>query len=745
MNTALKTPGPDGGQPRRTWQAASVGAASGRARRGLVRAAVLLALGGPGAASAALTPDHVLDQVSTEATTIVVQFSCPMSYVSNYPLRSGDELRIELQPLPGCAPPSQFGETLPVAKDNPAGLVDLRLDPSLGSRRALTLHFSRIVDFLIRPRTGLTGIEIQLARRVGRGNAELVEAPAKPSRAPVRAMPSAAELEQLTKQAHDALESRNYDDAIRLYTRLLEYPEHPGRAQAQNFLGLARERKGQLAQAKAEYQEYLRRYPDGADVDAVSQRLAAIVTLEGATKPTGGAPDGSRWKTSGAVSQEYRRDQNNITSNGLTANGIGQSALTNDADLTVSHRGDVYDFRARVFAAYLRELQNTAGSAPSQVLLPQAYAEVDNTRDHWSARLGRQSQSTGGIYGTYDGAYVGWRVLPGFRLNVAGGAPLETYSAHFQHQRVFGAVSGDFIGVRPGLDLSAFAFEQKASGVLDERQVGGEARYYRNGQSLVGQFDYDVSYHVLNAVTVLASWSLPDRWVATTIIDHRKSPFVGTNNALIGQPTTSLDSLIQTLGLNTVRQLAVDRSAIDDTVTLGVQRPIGERLQWGSDISYSKIGGTPASGGVAATPAIGRSVSFSTQILGGGWLVEGDMNTVGIGYATGASAKVESMYASARYPFGRNLRIGPRLQVSHTSGGNAATGINAGWSAGPSLLADWRFRHGLLQFESGYERSALDAGAAAPGVPITDPNLPTLNSSQQTRRFWFSLGYSFSF
>src|ERR1700741_1765114 len=105
-----------------------------------VRAAVLTALFGCAAAAGAAPADRVLDQLATEPGSIVIQFNCPMSYVSNYPLRSGDELRIELQPLPGGAPPRGRGETLPVPKDNPAGLVDIRLDPSLGARRALTLH-----------------------------------------------------------------------------------------------------------------------------------------------------------------------------------------------------------------------------------------------------------------------------------------------------------------------------------------------------------------------------------------------------------------------------------------------------------------------------------------------------------------------------------------------------------------------------------------------------------------------------
>ena len=42
------------------------------------------------------------------------------------------------------------------------------------------------------------------------------------------------------------------------------------------MLGIARERNGQMAHAKAEYEEYLRRYPEGPAADRIRSRLKAI-------------------------------------------------------------------------------------------------------------------------------------------------------------------------------------------------------------------------------------------------------------------------------------------------------------------------------------------------------------------------------------------------------------------------------------------------------------------------------------
>jgi tetratricopeptide (TPR) repeat protein len=694
--------------------------------------------------------DRILNQMETGPSSIIVQFNCAMSYVSHYPLRTGSELRIELQPMPGCVAPANFSEMLPVPENTP-GLVSLSLELGIGTRRALILKFSRSVDYVVRPQPGLTAIEVAV-RRQPSVQLEAAEAPATPARPVTRPLPPQADLDALATQARAAMQAKDYDLAIRCYTKLLEYPEHSGRAQAQEFLGLARERKGELAQAKLEYQEYLKRYPDGQDADQVRQRLAALVTLEGASEPTRGAPDGSRWQFRAAIDQEYRHDENSITTQGTTANGIGQSALISDADLLAHHRGQSVDFGARLNVGYINNLvSGSSGSAyGSNVRLAAAYAELDDTQSHWSTRAGRQSQTVGGVYGTFDGLYFGYRVTPGVRLNFSAGAPVETYSATFSTQRVFGSVSADFIGVAPGLDLTGFALEQQVEGYLDERQLGAELRYYRNGNSLVAQVDYDLSYQLLNAATLLGTWNLPARWVMTGIWDHREAPFIATYNSLIGQPTTSVQTLVDQYGLDQVRQLARDRTAKNDTATLGLQRPLGERVQWWNDVTWSRLAGTPASGGVPAVPSPGEYVTVSTQLLGGGWLASGDMNVVGLSYASQAGTHTESAFINARYALGARTSLGPRLNIDKVTGATSSSPISNGWSASPSLLGDWRFRSGLIEIELGYSQSAQtllpgSLGVGGPAQPGTVPPPGAAPISQQTRRFWFSVGYNVSF
>src|SRR5882672_10977563 len=87
-------------------------------------------------------------------------------------------------------------------------------------------------------------------------------------------------LQKMLADARTAIAARDYPTAITLLTKLQRQPEFPDRARAQELLGLARERSGQLAHAKAEYEEYLRRYPQGEAAERVAFRLRILRAAE---------------------------------------------------------------------------------------------------------------------------------------------------------------------------------------------------------------------------------------------------------------------------------------------------------------------------------------------------------------------------------------------------------------------------------------------------------------------------------
>src|SRR3974390_1155082 len=78
-------------------------------------------------------------------------------------------------------------------------------------------------------------------------------------------------------EARAALKKGRFHDAIQLLVKVLKYPENENSPEAQELLGLALQRSGQTDAARADYEDYLHRYPQGEGSDRVKQRLDGIV------------------------------------------------------------------------------------------------------------------------------------------------------------------------------------------------------------------------------------------------------------------------------------------------------------------------------------------------------------------------------------------------------------------------------------------------------------------------------------
>src|SRR5258707_13752444 len=98
-----------------------------------------------------------------------------------------------------------------------------------------------------------------------------------------------------------ALKRSSFREAIQLFRKVIGYPENQYSAEAQELLGLSLQRNGQLKEAQAVYDDYVRRYPSGEASERVKQRLAGIVTAQNeastplrvpATGPGGGVAPG---------------------------------------------------------------------------------------------------------------------------------------------------------------------------------------------------------------------------------------------------------------------------------------------------------------------------------------------------------------------------------------------------------------------------------------------------------------------
>jgi tetratricopeptide (TPR) repeat protein len=90
-------------------------------------------------------------------------------------------------------------------------------------------------------------------------------------------------IDVLMNDGRLAMVESEYSKAVQIYTKVLRVPNHDRHAEAQEYLALSREKNGQSAHAKAEYQKYLSRYRDDGGAGRVIQRLAVLVAVERAS------------------------------------------------------------------------------------------------------------------------------------------------------------------------------------------------------------------------------------------------------------------------------------------------------------------------------------------------------------------------------------------------------------------------------------------------------------------------------
>lgn len=528
-------------------------------------------------------------------------------------------------------------------------------------------------------------------------------------------------------QAREAFRRKDYATAIALLTQLTQQPEFPQRAQAQEMLGLARERSGQVAHAKAEYEDYLVRYPTGDGAGRVRKRLQALAWAmrpgRGGATP-GSAADESPWRSYGGFAQIYRRDQSKVESGLASSDLTTQDAVQSDMSLVARRHGERFDFITRASAGFSYDMLPDGPGNQSRVTL--MFAELADRIAGWYARMGRQAGGSGGLLGTFDGLQAGYQLWPRLRVNGFFGFPVDSTRAGPDNDRQFVALSVDVGTLANAWDFSFYAVDQQYQGTTDRQAVGTEVRFFRQGVSLIGLADYDVHYNALNSAQLLGTFALPARWTATFNIDQRKSPGLSTRNAMIGQPVNRFDELFGLYSPDQVEQLALDRTAESRTYSMGVSRPLGDRWQWSLDAARMKTGATPDSGGVPATVESGTDTAVSTQLVGYGLLGRGDVASLGLQYQAGASQEMISLGLGAQLPVAETWRVGPRLRVDQRK--LAGDGSRSTTYA-PSLRAELRARRMTLEMEGGAELGSRDFGTG----------------TEDSSRYYFSLGYRYDF
>jgi hypothetical protein len=553
-----------------------------------------------------------------------------------------------------------------------------------------------------------------------------------PQQAGAAAIP-AERLGALMEDARQKMTAEDYSGAIRIYTKVSQSAENQYSQDALEFMGLARERKAQLAQAKRVYKQYLERYPDGEGAERVRQRLLALITVRKQPPEKLRTPqahtrkqEASDWVMFGGLSQFYRRDESTTgidEDDELTT--ITQSSLDTNMDITSRLRTGDYDVRARVTGGYLHDFLDDGVNSDTTV--SSMYFDAQNRKHELSMRLGRQSRSSGGVLGRFDGLLLGFPLGKKFSVSAVGGYPVESSSDNLETDRYFYGLTLAADGFAKGWDANIFAIEQRLEGITDRRAIGGELRYFDPSLSFFSLIDYDIHYNELNIGQFLGNWILTDKTTINLTLDYRNSPILTTRNALTGQGVDSLDDLQDNFSDSEIRDLARDRTTTSKLATLGVSRPMHEKLQISGDVTVTNLSDTDESGGVEATVGTGTDYFYNLQLIGSNLIKTGDITILGLRYADTDDKGITSLTFNMRYPFNRDLRINPRFRVDYRKNRDDDTDQII---YRPSLRLTYQARRKLrLEAEIGGEYSDREI----------------IDGSTKDRSYFFNIGYRADF
>ncbi|WP_310446028.1 hypothetical protein [Thiobacillus sp.] len=473
----------------------------------------------------------------------------------------------------------------------------------------------------------------------------------------------------LMAKAQEALKAANYELAITGFNQVLLLPPNKNSQEAQELIGLARERNGELAKAKAEYEIYLKQFPDGAGADRVRQQLAQLAV------PAPGAPKAKRRdetviKTvSGSFSQFYYGGSTQtqtafdtpttpVTS---TLSTTDQSELRSNLDLTGRYRNADADqklvFRDDNVISFL-------DTRPNRNRVLAAYYSYKGLENGFSSSIGRQTGTSGGVLGRFDGAQVGYSFAPKWRINAVAGLPVEFPA--LETDRNFWGMSLDADELTERLHGKTYFINQTGDGILDRRAVGMELGYYfdARGTAINALIDYDVSYDALNIGALTGSWQTEGGSSLSFTFEQRRAPSLATSNALYNSAVTamspvptSIKQLLATSSEEQIRQWAEDVSAITEQYAVGFLTPLNENWQVGGDVNLTNTGALPGQtlddGTVLPpTPATGNIYTYSLRAIGSGLLRDNDVNVFTLSLNQGDT------YHGELFAFNNTTRIG---------------------------------------------------------------------------------------
>lgn len=490
----------------------------------------------------------------------------------------------------------------------------------------------------------------------------------------------------LMTKARDSLSRGESFAAIETLNAVLNLPQNKYSADAQLWIGIAKERSGQPAKAKLEYESYLKLYPKGSEVNWVNARLSKLKEAAPTVAKVKPRPQSTKFEIAeyGSLSMYYYTGESWVNTKKTLADGSvvednsrrkDQSSFITSLSMTARAYNNVFDNRL-VFQDFFSS--NLLHGRKSRNRPNAYYYDVRNRIDNYSLRIGQQSAMGGGVLGRFLGVTAGYGFAQDWRVNVSTG---QMADVSLDSKPRFYSLGLDF-GVNSPLGGSVYYINQRNLGITDRKATGGNLRYFEQGKTLIAMTDYDLQFKELNMFTLQGTLNRDSGTDFNFMLDRRKTPSLSAVNAVYGAPVITagqhcydpntglqvsdaaclIDQAVNGPHLYTkilnmeyapttialllesgytvadIVTLAKQRTAVSNMAQMGMSQRINEKWQSGADFMVSNTSGTPPSGS-QTTYIITDPVTN----------IETTLTTTGPeGYLGGTSASGNSMTLSGR-------------------------------------------------------------------------------------------------
>lgn len=715
------------------WQAAIT------TRIGWVAGAMFMLLGVSLDAGAEVI-ERVDVQRSGEEAEISIRFVTPVQYLRHSPPEGGQALNIYLQ----LQEENNFTATAEIT-----AVPETKTLPRGDLATGVSIHYPEPGPSMLVRFPEPTTYRV----RQGHDNRTIIlVVPARMVPEVAKTAPSVeSQASEYLAKAKEAIERNDAPAAVESLNALLNLPVNASSQEAQELIGVARERSGEAAKARTEYETYLKLYPEGEGAARVRERMAKLGAPSpgevAVVRPVRRVED-TGWQISGGFSS-YRSHGNSSEvieplrvivcsqaqlnnpalvpsdsqcSQTANANSINpqtrsrtvQNTLISSLDFTSRRRTESTDSRFVVRDVDTIYFQNP--TKPNTNRLNAAYFENSNREQGYLARLGRQTGTGGGILGRFDGGLLGYNLTPNWRLNGVAGKVVEFNSPY---RKNFYGASLDLLPPPESWGGSVFAIEQRAEGKLDRQAVGMEARYFDAKKNYYALLDYDTAFKALNIAMLQVNWTGSAGTNYYLTADRRRTPILMLTSAVdTQQGLLNVGSLTASVADRAIRDDVVRVTPMANMLSLGLMHPYTEKWQLGGDFQMSSMSSTQASQNlptaVAATADTGRTFLYTARGIGNSVVFKDDMLVLSGSYIDAKHTTGVTTYSAESYsathiarPNGNwQIDTSLRYYTQNKSDGEKLTRIN------PVIKGLYRLKNNLsFEMEANYEREERKGGA----------------------------------